>query len=382
MRATKWKKSIRIPAALGLLALVFAATLCNVPHAQAVLKVDMQEKGTLALQLPEDESSADMVMDMARIRGADGAADGRLDVHAWKVADMLETGRYELTDAFRGLGVENDEWREMSVSEEGWKSLSAAATALVYELDGHGNPVGEPKIPATYDRAIHVAEDGKLAEPETFTGMDLGLYLIAVDEAQSPKYTYTFTPMIVSLPWSMYQYDETSGGDAWQYRREAFLKPARELRYGSIRIVKTLTEYNVSQGDATFVFDVVARESADADARVVYSNVVSLTFSATGTKEAVLEHIPADAVVTVTEIYSGANCEMTVSDGASKIVTAEGDGDSVSFSFENAYNEEAKNGYGVENRFRYDTERGTYQWTTDRPDIGGGTLDEEAQAGE
>lgn len=374
------KKSIpmsKIPAALGLVALVLTVVLYNVPRAQAALKVDMQEKGTLALRLPEDESS--MATDMARITGADGTANGELNVHAWKVADMQDTGKYELSEAFGGLGAESGAWREMGLSEDGWKSLSEAAVALIYELDQEGNPVGEPRIPATYERAIHVGEDGKLAEPETFTGMDLGLYLIMVDRADSPKYTYTFSPVIVSLPWSVHQYDETSQDDAWQYRREAFLKPAQAPRYGSIRIVKTLTEHNVSQGDVTFVFDVAARESAEPDAKIVYSNVVSLTFSGTGTKEAVLEHIPAGAVVTVTEVYSGANCEVTVSDDGSKTVTAEGD--PIAFAFENAYDEEAKNGYGVENRFRYDTERNTYQWTTDRQDMAGAGADE-AQAGE
>ena len=91
------KKSIlmsKIPAALGLVALVLTVVLCNVPRVQAALKVDMQEKGTLALRLPEDESS--MATDMARITGADGTANGELNVHAWKVADMQDTGKYEL----------------------------------------------------------------------------------------------------------------------------------------------------------------------------------------------------------------------------------------------------------------------------------------------
>lgn len=345
----------------------------------------MTETGTLALKLPEDEGSVDMVMDMARIKG--GTADGELDVHAWKVADMLETGRYELTDEFQSLDMEGeysldgDGWWEMSMSEDGWKNLSAAAMALLYELDEDGSPAGEPRIPATYDSTIHVAEDGTIIEAETFSGMDLGLYLVVVDTAQSPGHAYTFTPMIVSLPWSEYQYDGTAD-DTWQYTREAFLKPAQELRYGSIRITKELTGYNASQGDVTFVFDVVARESAEEEAEIVYSNVVSLTFSAAGIQEAVLEHIPAGTVVTVTEVYSGANCQITVSDDGSKSVTAEGeDGGPITFSFENEYHEDAKSGYGVENRFRYDTEQNTYQWTTDRPDIGGAD-ENEVQAGE
>ena len=383
MRVIK-RKGNRILTAIGAACLALTAILCNVPRAQAAVQVDMAQTGTLALKLPEDEGSADMVMDMARIKGADGTANGELDVHAWKVADMLETGRYELSGEFEGLGIEGDAWREMSLSEEGWKNLAAAVMDLIYEPDEDGKPVGEPKIPATYDKAVHVAEDGTIAEPETLAGMELGLYLVAVDTAKSPKYTYTFTPMIVSLPWSLYQYEGASGDDAWQYAREAFLKPAQEPRYGSIRIIKELTDYNASQGDVTFVFDVVARENGEEDAEIVYSNVVSLTFSEVGVKEAVLEHIPTESVVTVTEIYSGANCELTVSDDESKTVIADGeDGNPVTFYFENRYDEDAKSGYGVENRFRYDTERNTYQWTTDRPGIGGGTVNgDKAEAGE
>ena len=224
-------------------------------------------------------------------------------------------------------------------------------------------------------RKIHVTEDGTIQEA-AFSGMDLGLYLIVVDAAQSPRYEYTFTPLIVSLPWSEYQYVGGDAPDTWQYQREAALKPAREPRYGSVRIRKTLTSYNATQGDVTFVFEIVARESDAEDAKIVYSNVVSLTFSGTGTQEALLEHIPAGAVVTVTEVYSGANCQITLSDDQSKTVTADGeDAGPITFSFENEYDEDAKSGYGIENRFRYDTESNTYQWSTDRPEIGAGVAD-------
>lgn len=350
--------------------LVLTAVLWNKPGVQAAMQVDMQQKGELTLTLGAD--SAQMGRDMARIKGADGAR-GELTVRAWKLADMLETGQYEFTESFRDLPGEDGDWREMS----------EAALAAVYELDEEKKPVGEPKISPAYSGTVHVTEAGVI-EKRPFSGMDLGLYLILVDQADSPKYEYAFTPMIVSLPWSEYQYVGGNGSDTWQYEREAVLKPARKPRYGSIRITKALTEYNVSQGDVTFVFDVVARESLDPDSEIVYSNVVSLTFSETGTKEVILDHIPAEAVVTVTEIYSGANCEVTVSDDGKKPVTAEGEeGNPVTFSFENAYDEDRKSGYGIENRFRYDTEHNTYRWTTDRPEVGGGTEDQgDPQVGE
>lgn len=364
------RKRNRILAVFGMVSLLLTAILCNVPRAQAATKVDMTQKGTLSLELP----GGDMVQDMVRLKGSDGTANGELRVHAWKVADMQETGKYKLAEAFKSLGIADDQWSEMSVSEEGWRNLSEAAMKLLYDLDEKENPVGEPKIAATYDQVLHVVKDAGgnaiIEEANTFTGMDLGLYLIVIDSAQSPQYTYTFTPMIVSLPWSQYQYDGVSG-DTWEYERTVVLKPARELRYGSIEIVKELTEYNATKGDVTFVFDVGAKESAEPNAEIVYSNVVSLTFSAVGTQTARLDHIPAESVVTVTEVYTGANCELTEFERDSKVVIAEGeDGNPITFSFKNEYDEDAKSGYGVENRFRYNTETNTYQWTTDRPGMG------------
>lgn len=362
----------RILPAMSLLCLALAAVLCAYPTVRAAGQVDMQEKGQLTLAV---DDSAQIGQDMALIKGADGSPDGELAVHAWKLADMLETGNYRPTAPFADLPLEENGWSAIPGSQEGWKELSAAALAAVYELDEDGKPVGEPKTAADYDGKIHVTEDGTIQEA-AFSGMDLGLYLIVVDAAQSPRYEYTFTPLIVSLPWSEYQYVGGDAPDTWQYQREAALKPAREPRYGSVRIRKTLTSYNATQGDVTFVFEIVARESDAEDAKIVYSNVVSLTFSGTGTQEALLEHIPAGAVVTVTEVYSGANCQITLSDDQSKTVTADGeDASPITFSFENEYDEDAKSGYGIENRFRYDTESNTYQWSTDRPEIGASVAD-------
>ena len=382
-KSAPWKKNNpskqtasgnRILPAMSLLCLALAAVLCAYPTVRAAGQVDMQEKGQLTLTLAVDDS-AQIGQDMALIKGADGSPDGELAVHAWKLADMLETGNYKPTAPFAGLPLEENGWSAIPGSQEGWKELSATALAAVYELDEDGKPVGEPKTAADYDGKIHVTEDGTIQEA-AFSGMDLGLYLIVVDAAQSPRYEYTFTPLIVSLPWSEYQYVGGDAPDTWQYQREAALKPAREPRYGSVRIRKTLTSYNATQGDVTFVFEIVARESDAEDAKIVYSNVVSLTFSGTGTQEALLEHIPAGAVVTVTEVYSGANCQITVSDDQSKTVTADGeDAGPITFSFENEYDEDAKSGYGIENRFRYDTESNTYHWSTDRPEIGADVAD-------
>ena len=76
---------------MSLLCLALAAVLCAYPTVRAAGQVDMQEKGQLTLTLAVDDS-AQIGQDMALIKGADGSPDGELAVHAWKLADMLETG--------------------------------------------------------------------------------------------------------------------------------------------------------------------------------------------------------------------------------------------------------------------------------------------------
>ena len=332
--------------------MTLTAVLCVYPRALAAQRVDTEKTGTLTLALGTEDSDQ-MAQDMARIGEP-------LRIHAWKLADMTEGGTYEFREAFRELAMEDSDW----------KMLSELAFQLVYEPEENGAAPGEPKIAPTFTASVEVTEDGKLTAAEEFSGMELGLYLVAVDPAKSPRYEYSFTPMVVSLPWSEYQYVGGDASDDWQYDRDVTLKPARIPRYGDVRILKTLTSYNASQGDVTFVFDVTAQDPETGE--IVYSNVVSATFSGVGTQEILLEHLPAQALVTVTEVYSGANCQTTASDEGAKAVIAQEAGEvaePVTFRFTNTYNEEAKSGYGVENRFRYDTEAETYVWTTDRTDI-------------
>lgn len=349
------KKKYRILTACVLAVLLAAAVPGIGRSIRAAGRVDMTKTGTLKLSLGT-EDSREMALDMAQI-------EEPLQVRLWKLADMTETGNYEFQGAFQGLTME----------EDSWKTLPEEAFTLIYEQDEEGKPEGEPGIAPTVTAAAKVGTEGTLILEKELSGLELGLYLVALDTAESPKYEYSFTPMVVSLPWSEYQYVGSGASDTWQYDREATLKPDRAPRLGDIKIVKTLTSYNVSAGDATFVFDVTAADPESGE--TLYSNVFSATFSAVGTKEILVEDLPAGAEVTVREVYSGANCQITASEEGPKIVAAdglEGTGEPVTFRFTNAYDEEAKNGFGVENRFRYDTEAETYVWTTDREDITGG----------
>ncbi len=351
----------RISVICMVVCMAVAAVLWSYPGVLAAGWVDMTQKGSLTLTLATEDSDQ-MGQDMDRI-------EEPIQVHAWKLADMTEGGRYEFRGVFQALSIEDDS------SQDGWKNLTQAAMELLFETDEKGQPTGKPLTEPDYNGTVKVTEEGKQTETEGFENMDLGLYFVLADNAKSPKYEYSFNPVILSLPWSEYQYAGGNASDTWQYAREAILKPGRELRYGDIRIIKTLNSHNLAQGDVTCVFDVTAREGEE----IVYSNVVSATFSAAGTQEILVSHIPAEALVTVTEVYSGANCEVTVIDSESKAVLAweeDGSGEPVSFRFENEYDERANRGYGVENRFRYvvdqETGQSGYEWTTNRTDIDAG----------
>lgn len=342
----------RIPAVCLIICAALAFILSGYPRAEAALQVNMEKKGSLSLSLGDD--SGGMGEDMLRI------ADP-ISVRIWKLADIQETGKYSFREAFKTLSLEG----------ESWKQISEDALALVFETEGDQAASQEPKIEPDHTLSVQI-EEGKagpeITHQEELAELELGLYLIVLGTAESPKYEYSFTPMIVSLPWSEYQYVGSGGDDAWHYDREAVLKPSRIRHYGNVRITKTLDNYNASQGDVTFVFDITARDGDD----VVYNNVVSMTFSAAGTQELTIEKIPAEALVTVQELYSGANCQVIAADDEAKSVPAANlGGVPVSFSFVNRYDGGARRGYGIENRFRYNTEKNEYEWTTNRPDIGG-----------
>ncbi|GFH93403.1 hypothetical protein IMSAGC002_04680 [Lachnospiraceae bacterium] len=147
--------------------------------------------------------------------------------------------------------------------------------------------------------------------------------------------------------------------DEWEYETAVGLKPRQNLLYGGLRIRKRLDTYNGALGEAMFVFLVEARKDLDHDGEkeIVYSNVVGLEFDASGTKEAVIEHIPAGSEVTVEEIYSGS--AYTVQGSARKEVTVwagngNGAGDMPAVEFTNDYDNRVTYGTGAVNHFTHD----------------------------
>ena len=184
--------------------------------------------------------------------------------------------------------------------------------------------------------------------PASGEGMEIrdlstGLYLIAARDVESPQYIYSFTPYLVSLPGN--DYGQEGAPDDWKYEVTVSLKPSREDRYGDLEIIKSLKTFNSTLGGADFIFSI----EAEKDGVIVYSDVKSIVFDGAGTKSIkIAEQIPAGAVVTVTEVYSGASYEVISDLTQTETIIAE---ETVSVNFTNDYNDGLNGGTSVVNHF-------------------------------
>ncbi|MCI8625427.1 MAG: hypothetical protein HFI40_03970 [Lachnospiraceae bacterium] len=195
---------------------------------------------------------------------------------------------------------------------------------------------------------------------------------VLVTIAKSAQYTYEFAPLLVfrsdtgetpegsggseSNPGNP-EGGGTTGSDTGSSGSEVVLKPGRVERYGSLEIVKTLLTYK-APSPATFVFSI---EAVQADGMVVYSDVISLTFTEAGQKSVRIDHIPVGSKVSVREVYSGSSYTL-VSD-AEQVVTIPASGTATA-AFVNDYNKRQNEGYGITNHFEYgiDPETGISGW--------------------
>ncbi len=276
-----------------------------------------------------------------------------------------------------GPGGEEDEGTAEGTGRlaAGWEAFAQQAAAVILNADAPGTPVQGSGAPA-----------GTRME-----GLDAGLYLLVArgadmtkvsdykmevkqkDEvtgeetvriattANSGQYTYAFLPQLIALPTKQADADgvvNTANPGDWIFDMAVNLKPEQLPRYGSLEIVKTLSEYETMGGieeAATFVFEITGRLGDE----VVYSNVESITFTAAGQESVVIDRIPAGAEMTVTEVYSGSSYRLTVPGDRTATIAADS---VVSVSFENEYDGRRTNGHGIKNRFVYDEEAGRWNW--------------------
>lgn len=293
----------------------------NVPMLYAANKIDTSRQCSLTIKTPDTGTYGEELSKL------------QLEARIYKVADVAADGTYTPTTAFADLTV-----KDRVMKQEEWEKLTQKSVELAKGK--------------TEDAKV-----GIVGGSGTVTGLKTGLYLVIPEEKITELYAYEFHPYLVPLPQNLYEQSEILSDDKWNYQVESDLKPERSERDGSLKICKTLTSYNTSLKEVTFVFQV---EGVDAQGNQVYSNVFSTTHTAAGSKEILIEHIPAGAKMTVTEVYSGASyCletepEKTAVISADEIVTAD---------FTNAYNDELVPGYGVTNHFEYNENEG-WQWST------------------
>lgn len=195
---------------------------------------------------------------------------------------------------------------------------------------------------------------GKDSGTGTAAGLETGMYLVMMDTVVSAENEYNFTPYLISLPNNLYYSSQRPEDDEWIYDAETVIKIGAEPRFGSLDIIKTLTEYNSSLGPATFVFTIEGQKGT-----VSYSNVASITFTGAGQQSVTVENIPAGMEVTVTEVYTGSSYELTTEQSQTVTIRAGGT-ETAAAAFTNTYNEGTTGGTGVENQFTY--ENGEWNW--------------------
>ncbi len=268
-----------------------------------------------------------------------------IPVKLYRVAEVNEAGVYTEEEEFKHLKLSNV---NAETTAEEWREKAAEAVQTVEE------------------KQILPEKEVILNNPENpenkAENLPVGLYLVQTEEVKSLWYEYSFSPFLLSVPNNYYDPQDSASSDDWIYQVETELKPEQKDLYGELIIQKKLVSYNETLGDAFFVFQIEAVK----EGKNVYSDVVSLNFNEPGQKELLVSHIPAGAEVTVTEIYSGASYTTVSGKEQSAVIIAEEmEGNPVSVSFENKYDQRINGGSGIVNHFKFENNKWDYQQEAD-----------------
>jgi hypothetical protein len=336
------KKSMKRKCALGLAALLGLSGLggLELRRTYAAAAIDMGQKCSLTVSVDDVVSN-----DQNAGTWAEDFREMNIAIHLYRVAAVDATGQNFTPEA----PFEKVDLSDISSETTASQWLEKAEDAAKEEVLKKAEPVT-----AKTDR-------GK-AE---FDNLTAGMYLVAPEPAFNENYTvkYTFTPYLTVLPGNAYgDAANSTAGDEWLYDTTIGLKPQAEPLYGSLKIIKTLTNYNETLGQTTFVFEITSEEMNPETGFPQYSEVVSTTHTGPGSVEAVVEGIPAGLHLTVREVYSGASYEITGADQVNGLIVwsdaaldagenRPGDAVEAEAEFTNDYDGGNRGGYGVLNRF-------------------------------
>lgn len=290
--------------------------------AKANSVIEKDRKGTIQVEISE----ADMRSDLK---------EACITTKLYQVATANSDGTYSAIDPYESLQAQFD-CLSGKQQDKIWETILQQAMKLV-------------------------DKENSVASVEVKTGIGVssvlatGIYLIVAEPVDTKEYHYEFTPGLVALPNNLYR-ASGEGKDEWIYDKiKVVLKSTRTPLTGSLQIEKTLQTYDASMGEPLFVFAVEAKK----DERVVYSDVMSLSFRNAGTKSATITGIPAGATVTVTEVYAGAGYQII---SEPTVIIEQIVSEKTAYaSFCNDTDGSKKYGTGIVNHFTYD---GTgYRWT-------------------
>ena len=318
-----------------LLALALAFPLLTLPGARAANAIETNRKCSVSFSVSGEGNELT-------------AAGTNIKVNLYKVADVDVSGNYTATEDFKKLDV---------------SSVSADNNAAANTWAARAKKAQEMLTESVKPTAVTLVKGIGSKD-----GLDTGLYLVDTPEVVTTNYTYTFTPYLVSLPTNNYYNieDEANRNDDWIYdltdSNAIGLKPEEHVRYGDLKINKTLANHNATTGKkATFVFQIKIKPLKGK----TETHIESLDFDAAGDSSVTITKIPAGATVKVTEVYSGASYKLiSENDQETTIVATDKDakGDPASVSFTNDVDDNMNGGYGVKNNFKLD-ENGQYQYT-------------------
>ena len=191
------------------------------------------------------------------------------------------------------------------------------------------------------------------------SNLETGLYLLVIDTFTTKDGIWNVSGKPTLLPVPVVNGEVNGSWDGSDnYDVTAALKLTAEKALTKIKITKQLTDYSALQGPASFVFRV---EAVNAGGENVFSNVYAMTFTGAAAQELVIENIPVDSTVTVTEVYSGASYTpdgsgeiqltarpMVKNNDGSETLPAENEA-----AFVNRYNRRRTYGTAVTNAFSY-----------------------------
>lgn len=271
---------------------------------------------------------------------------------------ILNNGVYELTDAFSGLDISK---KDGETDADFAKRIAQAGVEIV-KADGSTAVPAYPSMPL--DQLIKDMPLGMYLVIPHGSDLEMKDYFkkikdedgneVYVSIAQTPDYEYRFSPILATTSY------ETPD-------LEFEVKAEKVNRYGNVKIVKTLNTYETS-GPVTFGFHIKAVK----DGQTVFEDYAGLTFNGPGRDSVEIYRIPAEAVVTVDEIYSRQAYAqisddpepVTVQPGKTVTVLIGGEDSGNEDSFVNDYTNPPppEDGYGMINRFEYDAEGKTWKW--------------------